>query len=348
MNFLMLRSNNPTAAQEQQFVQESQVESMLKPANTLGGLITEDTFPDSTPSETRNGGSDEYEGENGSLPGSNGKIAVVMNRTGVGQNTKKQNGQPENETNPVSQIVDMGTDEHDNQNGENMINRKIDSQKDVSTGESILRMEDHKRHTESLLQRLKNSHFFARIVESDEQFWSKRRASVASIKSFEMFEKKLTEDSLEIVKTVEKKNPLSVAIDRGKFDARTSGGVTRDAAKCMPLESERFSVQCGLEGIFTPGRWRRKIEIIEPIEICSFSADCNTDDLLCLQIKATSFWKCPKGHGDKHLQPSHLSVRSAASSLHYSSSIEGQQSGSPADHYAVLVSCRCNYAGIEP
>ncbi|KAL2545091.1 hypothetical protein Fot_14324 [Forsythia ovata] len=82
-----------------------------------------------------------------------------MNRTGVGQNTKKQNGQPENETNPVSQIVDMGTDEHDNQNGENMIKGKIDSKKDVSTGESILIMEDHKRHTESLLQRLKNSHF---------------------------------------------------------------------------------------------------------------------------------------------------------------------------------------------
>ncbi|KAL2510184.1 hypothetical protein Fot_33831 [Forsythia ovata] len=160
-----------------------------------------------------------------------------MNRSGVGQNTRKQNGQPENETNPVSQIVDIGTDEHDNQNGENVIKGKIDSQKDVSTGESLLRMEDHKRHTESLLQRLKNSHFFARIVESNEPLWSKRRASEASIKSFEMFEKKLTEDSSEIIKTVKKKNLLSVAIDRGKFDARTSGGVTRDAAKCCSLSN---------------------------------------------------------------------------------------------------------------
>lgn len=54
----------------------------------------------------------------------------------------------------------------------------------------------------------------------------------------------------------------------------------------VSLEPERFSVRCGLEGIFLPGRrWRRKIEIIQPVEITSFAADCNTDDLLCVQIK---------------------------------------------------------------
>lgn len=54
----------------------------------------------------------------------------------------------------------------------------------------------------------------------------------------------------------------------------------------VSLEPERFSVRCGLEGIFIPGRrWRRKIEIIQPVEITSFAADCNTDDLLCVQIK---------------------------------------------------------------
>lgn len=54
----------------------------------------------------------------------------------------------------------------------------------------------------------------------------------------------------------------------------------------VSLEPERFSVHCGLEGIFMPGRrWRRKIEIIQPLEIKSFSANCNTDDLLCVQIK---------------------------------------------------------------
>ncbi|KAF8100230.1 hypothetical protein N665_0229s0058 [Sinapis alba] len=54
----------------------------------------------------------------------------------------------------------------------------------------------------------------------------------------------------------------------------------------VPLERDRFSVRCGLEGICIPGRrWRRKLEIIQPIEINSFAADCNTDDLLCVQIK---------------------------------------------------------------
>ncbi|XP_054825360.1 LOW QUALITY PROTEIN: uncharacterized protein LOC129322920 [Prosopis cineraria] len=54
----------------------------------------------------------------------------------------------------------------------------------------------------------------------------------------------------------------------------------------VSLERERFSVRCGLEGIYTPGRrWRRKIEIIHPIEIHSFNADCNSEDLLCVQIK---------------------------------------------------------------
>jgi hypothetical protein len=54
----------------------------------------------------------------------------------------------------------------------------------------------------------------------------------------------------------------------------------------VSLERERFSVRCGLEGIYIPGRrWLRKLEIIQPVEIHSFAADCNTDDLLCVQIK---------------------------------------------------------------
>lgn len=54
----------------------------------------------------------------------------------------------------------------------------------------------------------------------------------------------------------------------------------------VTLERERFSVRCGLEGIYIPGRrWRRKLEIIQPVEIHSFAADCNTDDLICVQVK---------------------------------------------------------------
>lgn len=54
----------------------------------------------------------------------------------------------------------------------------------------------------------------------------------------------------------------------------------------VSLEPERFSVCCGLEGIYIPGRrWRKKLEIIQPVEIRSFAADCNTDNHLCVQIK---------------------------------------------------------------
>ncbi|CAN6484639.1 unnamed protein product [Victoria cruziana] len=54
----------------------------------------------------------------------------------------------------------------------------------------------------------------------------------------------------------------------------------------VALEPNRFTVHCGLEGLYIPGRrWRRKIEIIQPVEIHSFASDCNTEDLLCVQIK---------------------------------------------------------------
>lgn len=54
----------------------------------------------------------------------------------------------------------------------------------------------------------------------------------------------------------------------------------------VSLEPQRFSARCGLEGMYLPGRrWRRKLEIIQPLEICSFGTECNTEDLLCVQIK---------------------------------------------------------------
>nr|GLL32030.1 uncharacterized protein LOC109161052 [Ipomoea trifida]GMD13439.1 heat-inducible transcription repressor [Ipomoea batatas]GMD16948.1 heat-inducible transcription repressor [Ipomoea batatas]GMD19605.1 heat-inducible transcription repressor [Ipomoea batatas] len=322
----------------------------------------------------------------------------------------------------------------------------VEPRKEVSASESLLRMKDHKRQTESLLQRFKNSHFFARIAGSDEALWTKRKVMEDS---YAIEEKFMTSDTR---KNTKKKLPLNAAIDRGNFDAITSGGVARNAAKCcalpngdivvllqinvgvefvrdpvleilqfeksqdrslpfegqensissnqdpcgellkwllpldnsippparsipppqlsspasirstsarvslsgstgsqlfsfgnlrsysmsslppnslpppsapipnsgpafdpedwerfsfrkaiksensgsggllsyrgVSLEPERFSVHCGLEGIFIPGRrWRRKIEIIQPLEINSFAANCNIDDLICVQIK---------------------------------------------------------------
>ncbi|KAK9085956.1 hypothetical protein Sjap_026367 [Stephania japonica] len=57
----------------------------------------------------------------------------------------------------------------------------------------------------------------------------------------------------------------------------------------ISLEPERFSVNCGLEGIYVPGRrWRKKLEIIQPIEIHTFSAKCGAEDLISVHIKNVS------------------------------------------------------------
>ncbi|KAG5566699.1 hypothetical protein RHGRI_002304 [Rhododendron griersonianum] len=384
------------------------------------------------------------------------KVAAMMSKNDVGKNTKKQNGNGEYKTHTICENVDSSPDSHDIvQNGENLLAEKIDAQKDISSGESLLRMEDHRRQTQALLQRFENSHFFVRISESDEPLWSKRNSPEESLESSEMIADKVSADSTGARKTTKSRGSQSVVIDRGNFDARVSGGLARNAVKCcslsngdimvllqvnvgvdfvrdpvleifqfekylarslanetennlvcanqdpcgdllkwllpldnsipppsrplspptlssnssirststrsnfsassgsqlfsfshfrsysmsslppntvsspsvttpssrpntdledwdqfssqksvnskkpgsndllsfrgVSLEPDRFSVRCGLEGIYIPGRrWRRKIEIIQPIEIHSFAADCNTDDLLCVQIKNVS------------------------------------------------------------
>lgn len=368
------------------------------------------------------------------------KVAAVMNKNGIGQINQKQNGNTGINSGPVSP-GEAADDSSVSENG----NANIDSKKEVSAGENLLRLEDYERQTESLVQRFNSSHFFARIAESDEPLWSKRKV-------MEEVSDMIGADGSETVKTLKKKLSLSASTDKGNFDARTSGGVARNAVKCcalpngdivvllqvnvgiefvtdpvleilqfekyqerslsslneenliyakqdpcgellkwllpidnsippsarplsppqlsssasirststkpivsgssgsqlfsfgnfrsysmsslppntapppsvttsatgpsfnpedwerfsfqralksektgsegllsfrgVSLEPERFSVRCGLEGIFIPGRrWRRKIEIIQPVEITSFAADCNTDDLLCVQIR---------------------------------------------------------------
>ncbi|WZZ28832.1 hypothetical protein YC2023_012233 [Brassica napus] len=342
------------------------------------------------------------------------KVAEVMSRTVNRKASHKQNGDISDGESYES--IPLG-----NPDGH------FAAQNGHKDGESILRMEDHKRRTEDLLSRFQESHFFVRIAESGEPLWSKK-SSMAS-------------------EGDEKRTCVSAFVDRGEFDPDVAGGVARSRAKCcalpngdivvslqvyivdcpkepvieilqfekhqdrdplsdsdhehkdpygnllkwlipldnnisqqprslpppissspglsssahkpalssasssqlfsfghfrsysmsslppntapvtgsvktqsskpsfdiedwdsysaqtlrngqkpgteellsfrgVPLERDRFSVRCGLEGICVPGRrWRRKLEIIQPIEINSFAADCNTDDLLCVQIK---------------------------------------------------------------
>ncbi|KAL7586860.1 hypothetical protein Lser_V15G37643 [Lactuca serriola] len=372
------------------------------------------------------------------------KVAEVMSKNGIGPNAKKQNGEVNGS--PVSAAT--SPDAHGTpQNANDILDEKTDPKKDLSTGESLLRMQDHRRQTEMILQRFRNSHFFARTAESDEPLWSKRKTQETFRESTEMIGGKFTTYDVDSNKGSEKKALLNTSVDRGSLDGSTSGGVARNGFKCsslangdivvllqvnigvdclkdpvleiiqfekyqestlnhsttesiipssqdpcgdllkwllplensipspspsltppqmnsssirtsstkvnpsatsaspifsfghfrsysmsaippsavpvspsssmssidledqdqfssrkskdekgegegllsfrgVPLEPERFSVRCGLEGIYIPGRrWRRKVEIIQPVEISSFSADCNTEDLLCVQIK---------------------------------------------------------------
>ncbi|WOH12652.1 hypothetical protein DCAR_0832159 [Daucus carota subsp. sativus] len=377
------------------------------------------------------------------------KVAAMMNKNGIGRIPKIENGKIADEPENVSSRVEVTSDGHDNdQNGVG----QFDFKKDASHGESLLRMENQKRQTETLLQSFRNSHFFVRIADSHKSLWSRRRESGASAESSSATE---SFDGADIRKT-EKKTSLSASVDRGGFDASSSGGMARNSIECcalsngdivvllqvnvgvdllkdpvleilqfekyeekslslekpknvvpanedpcgdllkwllpldnsisppsrplsppppslsssssirttssrpnssasstsqmfsfgnfrsysmsalppnnpppptvapnpkpnfdtedwnqfsyksfgkpdntgnegllsfrgVSLEPERFSVCCGLEGIYIPGnRWRRKIEIIQPLEIHSFAAECNTEDLLCVQIKNVS------------------------------------------------------------
>ncbi|THG03092.1 hypothetical protein TEA_000890 [Camellia sinensis var. sinensis] len=166
------------------------------------------------------------------------KVAEVMSKNGIGKNTKKQNGNIGYETDTVSESVEVSPDSHDvDQNGENILKEKIGPQKDISAGESLLRMEDHKRQTQKLLQRFENSHFFVRISESDEPLWSKRSSSEQSLESSEMVAEMFTADSAGTRKTSNSRGSLNAVIDRGSFDASVSGGLARDAVKCCSLSN---------------------------------------------------------------------------------------------------------------
>ncbi|KAF7829428.1 uncharacterized protein G2W53_020592 [Senna tora] len=373
------------------------------------------------------------------------KVAAVMSKNGMGHSPEKENGNVE-----YGNILMSGEGEMSpsgQEKGESQSKVNIDHPTDAFTGESLLRMEDHKRQTLLLLQKFENSHFFVRISETDEPLWSKRGVSGKFYSSSETNSQKAS--TIGTKASSKYMSPISAVIDKGNFDATISGGVARNSVKCcalpngdivvllqvnvgvnflrdpcieilqfekykenilpsenqdvsfytneepcgellkwllpldntiptptrslspphlssnpgigstsqrsnnstssgsqlfsfghfrsysmsslphntnpptapvkaasskpsfdlndwdpqkflrkkteveellsfrgVSLERERFSVCCGLEGIYTPGRrWRRKIEIIQPVEIHSFDAKCNSEDLLCVQIK---------------------------------------------------------------
>lgn len=384
------------------------------------------------------------------------RVAAVMCKNGI----RMQNLEHQAEviatvsTSSTGKVVSSGTDQaaviqNVEDSGETTsIRHNIDTNQDVSASETLLRMEDHKKQTESLLERFKNSHFFVRIAESDEPLWSRKCVAESSPNSEAV--RGNFRSSAGFGKVSGGNSNLNAVVDVGDFDANASGGMGRSSVRCcslhngdivvllqinvgitfvkdpvlevlqfenyhtcnmhsencvslvdtnhgdpcrellkwllpldralspphslsppplsstslkstfsassgsqlfsftnfrshsmsslpqttvapppivpsslskpsfdledwdrfpsqklkkgqdggaegllsfrgVSLEPERFSVHCGLEGIYIPGRrWRRKLEIVQPVEIHAFAAECNTEDLLCVQIKNVS------------------------------------------------------------
>lgn len=144
------------------------------------------------------------------------KVAAVMSKNGKWHSPKKQNENIDDGTNSTN-----GESHSTDQNGENLLNEKIDPSKDVSASESLLRKEDHRRQTETLLQRFENSHFFVRIAESSDPLWSKKKSDKQS--------------DCEIVGQNIVKSSINAVIDQGDFDSSVSGGVARGSFKCCSL-----------------------------------------------------------------------------------------------------------------
>lgn len=387
------------------------------------------------------------------------RVAAVMSKNGIlEQNSEQRAEVMPTDSDSVMESVDLNSGHH-TPAGENFEASgettssvdKIDIKKDISASETLLRMEDHKKQIETLLEKFKNSHFFVRIADSDEPLWSKKSVPECSLDS-DAVGGNISKSDIRTDKVSGKGSHINAVVDRGDFNGNASGGMARDSVRCcslrngdivvllqvnvgvnflkdpvlevlqfekyqpsnqtsencdnmvgtniedpcrellkwllpldrslsppprslspppslsstslkatfssssgsqlfsfgnfrshsmsslpqaaitpspvvpssiskpsfdledwdhfpshkpgksqekgpegllsfrgVSLEPERFSVHCGLEGIYIPGRrWRRKLEIVQPVEIHSFAADCNTEDLLCVQIKNVS------------------------------------------------------------
>lgn len=110
-------------------------------------------------------------------------------------------------------------------------------------GDSAPRTETHRKETQELLKRFRNSHFFARIAESDEALWSKRKTnevfqgSTATIGGnfLQMESSKDVNNNNNNNKKRNNKSPLNIPLDRESLDASTSGGVAKNEVKCSLL-----------------------------------------------------------------------------------------------------------------
>lgn len=197
------------------------------------------------------------------------KVAAMMNKNGVGQSPKGQNGN----------VIDKESSSDAEQvepNGQVDGKIEIRHQGDLSASES-LRMEDYRRQTQTLLQRFKDSHFFVRIAESGEPLWSKRGAKEAS--------EGVDDSGSTKGETAESGTSITAVIDSGRFDAQVSGGLARCSVKCSSLANGDIvvllQVNVGVDALNEPvleilqfEKHRDRDAMLES-DMATNSAECN-------------------------------------------------------------------------
>lgn len=171
------------------------------------------------------------------------RVAAVMCKNGIREQNLEH--QPEVmatvSTSSMGKVVSSGTDQaaviqNVEDSGETTsIRHNIDTNQDVSASETLLRMEDHKKQTESLLERFKNSHFFVRIAESDEPLWSRKCVAESSPNSEAV--RGNFRSSAGFGKVSGGNSTLNAVVDVGDFDANASGGMGRSSVKCCSLHN---------------------------------------------------------------------------------------------------------------
>jgi hypothetical protein len=53
-----------------------------------------------------------------------------------------------------------------------------------------------------------------------------------------------------------------------------------------PLEPQRFTPQCGLEGPHVPGkRWQKRVQVLHPLMVESYGTEVNAEQLICVSVE---------------------------------------------------------------
>lgn len=91
---------------------------------------------------------------------------------------------------------------------------------------TISQTDNQKKQADSILERFRNSSFFARIAQSDDPLWSRKKRPPRGESS------------------------CNAVSDKGFFDSTTAGGVARDAAKCFLLNNGDIVVRSWIITLF--------------------------------------------------------------------------------------------------